>query len=471
MRRREFLSSLVPHADARIVAALICSLLVIFIAPAVRAQTPDDIQKQLKDALDLHARGQDLDALPLFQHLDEIKPNDPVVKAHVGLALIALSVTKTDPQERAQIRVRARKYLLDAQGLGDKSNLVRVLLDNIPEDGGIDPFSSNKDVESTMREGETAFAKSDLDGALEAYQRALILDPNQYEAALFSGDVLFRKKQVDEAGFWFARAISINPNTETAYRYWGDTLAQSQKNADAIEKYIDAIVAEPYRRQSWVGLIQFAQHFQVTLTQPHIVSPDTLKSEGNKTTITIDPSALNKDDGSSGWMAYEMSRALWHGDKFKKEFPGEKEYRHTLKEEAEALDSAATVVTELEKDHKFTKLDPALATLLKLKQEGLIEAYVLITAPDDGIVKDYEAYRAGHRQLIHRYIDEYIAAPLRYKIVRHPHGERGQQFPSHLRAYRVAQFTEAAKIRPRLLRIIEIRRNAHQAAHFQMRQA
>jgi len=49
-------------------------------------------------------------------------------------ALSCPCVTKVDPEERRQIRVRARKFLIDAQALGDKGNLVRVLLDEIPDD-------------------------------------------------------------------------------------------------------------------------------------------------------------------------------------------------------------------------------------------------------------------------------------------------------------------------------------------------
>jgi len=394
----------------------LCFLALILIQSSLHAQTPEDIQRQLKEALDLYDKGRHLESLPLFQHLDEILPNDPVVKAHVGFALVALAVTKVDPEERRQIRVRARKFLIDAQALGDKGNLVRVLLDEIPDDGVVAPFSSRQDVETAMREGETAFAKSDLDTAIAAYQRALILDPNENEAALFTGDAYFKKKEMDKAGEWFARASSINPDSETAYRYWGDALAQSGKNRDAFEKYVDAIVAEPYKRQSSVGLIQFAQHFQVPLTQPHIVSPNSFKSDGNQMNITIDATTLDKKDGTSNWMMYDILRAGWRGDKFKKEFPDEKEYRHTLKEEADVLNLVANMVGEQQKAHKIKNLDPSLATLLKLKQDGLIEAYVLISAPDDGIVKDYPAYRAAHRELIHRYIAEYIASALRKKL-------------------------------------------------------
>ena len=416
MRQRFLLSGNLFDCGGFLALFLLCFCLCgVLNAPAVRAQTSDDIQRQLKEALDLYEKGRHLEALPLFQHLDEIDPNNAAVKAHLGFTLIALAVTKSDPQERAQIRIRARKCLLDARALGDKSNLVQVLLDGLPEDGGSSSFSSRSDVEEAMREGETAYAKGDLDQAIAAYERASLLDPSQYYAALFTGDAYYKKKEMDRAGEWFARAIQIDADTETAYRYWGDALVYSHKNTEAIEKYIDAIVAQPYIRQCSMGLIQFAQLQKVTLIQPHIVSPNSHKVEGGQTNITIDASTLNKNNGTSSWMLYDMARAQWVGDKFKKEFPEEPQYRHSLKEEVEALGLVAASVEEQVKDNKTKDLDPTLATLLKLKQEGLIEAYVLISAPDDGITKDYSAYRSAHRDLIHRYIAEFIAAPLTRK--------------------------------------------------------
>jgi len=61
-------------------------------------QTPEDIQRQLKEALDLYDKDATL-SHAAFSTLDEILPNDRV-KAHVGFALVALAVTKVDPEER-----------------------------------------------------------------------------------------------------------------------------------------------------------------------------------------------------------------------------------------------------------------------------------------------------------------------------------------------------------------------------------
>ena len=44
----------------------------------------------------------------------------------------------------------------------------------------------------------------------------------------------------------------------------------------------------------------------------------------------------------------------------------------------------------------------------------------------------------------------------------------GSNFRSHLRAHRIAQFTQAAEIRPRFLGVVEIRRDTHESAQIQM---
>jgi hypothetical protein len=41
-----------------------------------------------------------------------------------------------------------------------------------------------------------------------------------------------------------------------------------------------------------------------------------------------------------------MNRALWKGDKSKREFPNETSHRHTMKEEVDSLHLRVSVITE-----------------------------------------------------------------------------------------------------------------------------
>jgi tetratricopeptide (TPR) repeat protein len=269
-------------------------------------------------------------------------------------------------------------------------------------------FSKNKEADAAMREGESYFAAEEWDKAQEAYERAFRLDPKIYEAPLFIGDVYFHKKQMDKAGEWYAKAISIDPNRETAYRYWSDAYLRVGKMTESRDKAVEAIIAEPYNKMSYRGLMQWAQKNRVQLSHPKIVIPaDVSSGKPGEVSITLDPRMLEgKEDGSSAWLMYSFTRANWRTDKFAKKFPAEKEYRHTLAEEAEAL---RMVVSSVKGDKKIKKLEPSLVALVRLEDAGLLEAYILMARADEGIAQDYEEYRKNNREKLRRYVTEIVA--------------------------------------------------------------
>jgi len=43
-----------------------------------------------------------------------------------------------------------------------------------------------------------------------------------------------------------------------------------------------------------------------------------------------------------------------------------------------------------------------------LEQTGLLEAYILLARADEGIAKEYAAYRAQHRDKIRQYVSEHL---------------------------------------------------------------
>ena len=51
-----------------------------------------------------------------------------------------------------------------------------------------------------------------------------------------------------------------------------------------------------------------------------------------------------------------------------------------------------------------------LGRLVKLHDEGLVEAFVLLARPNQGIAQDYDAYRKANRDKLRRYMTEYVAA-------------------------------------------------------------
>jgi tetratricopeptide (TPR) repeat protein len=269
-------------------------------------------------------------------------------------------------------------------------------------------FSKNQEADALMREGEVHFAAQEWDQARAAYEKAFKIDPTIYEAPLFIGDVYFQRRDMDKAGEWYAKAIAIDPNRETAYRYWSDAYLRIGKMKESRDKAVDAIIAEPYNRMSYRGLLQWAQKNNVKLGHPKIEVPaDVSSSKPGEVSITLDPKMLGgKEDGSSAWLVYSITRATWRTDKFAKTFPKEKTYRHSL---AEEMDAMQMVVSSVKSDKKIKKMEESLVNLLKLNDAGLLEAYILLARADDGIAQDYEEYRKGNREKIRRYLTEIVA--------------------------------------------------------------
>jgi hypothetical protein len=130
-------------------------------------------------------------------------------------------------------------------------------------------------------------------------------------------------------------------------------------------------------------------------------------AKGN-TNITIDTSTLDSP-ASSGWLMYSMNSTLWQESEFKKHYPLETQYRHSLAEEVSGLRGVLEALDNQKIPEK--KLDPTLKSLKELDKDGMLECWILLDNPDQGIAQDYVAYRAKHRELLHAYIAKYDVHP------------------------------------------------------------
>jgi len=264
-------------------------------------------------------------------------------------------------------------------------------------------------VNTAMKAGEAAFAKKDFDEAIKNYSHALELDPKSYFAALFVGDSYFAAKKFPQAGEWYDRAARIDPNRETAYRYHADMLTKQGDFSAARTLSIEAIIAEPYNAIPWRGLVAWANASHVKLQRVHIETGSSATPNGEKN-ITI---TINRDQPAeiaAVWLGYSGTRALWHQERFKKQFPQAAQYRHTLAEESDALTTAAKVAEETaEKSANSTiAKDANIQLLLRLYHAQMIEPYVLLNGADQEIILDYAGYRAENRAKLVQYLNEFV---------------------------------------------------------------
>ena len=53
-------------------------------------------------------------------------------------------------------------------------------------------------------------------------------------------------------------------------------------------------------------------------------------------------------------------------------------------------------------------VDQSLLIITRLDKEGLLEAFILLAVPDEGIAKDFFAYRRSNPDNLRRYVKLYV---------------------------------------------------------------
>jgi tetratricopeptide (TPR) repeat protein len=358
----------------------------------------------------LYKDGRRLEALPIYEDLANAQPKEWLYVERLADCLAAEAAQLGDPAKVKAVLTRERDAAKRAIELGDTAPYV-ALMAKIDPDAPLYGSISGPG-KALLAEAEKAFTAGDFSTAAAKYAAAATADPKLYEARLYAGDTAYTQKDLPTAAIWFARAIAVDPNRETAYRYWGDALLRYGNDPEgARDKFIDAIVAEPYNRLAWQGLKQWAQIEKAVILPPKMELPGDVAVDPKNPkniTINIDPVATDekKHPGASAWFMYSLIRASYHGDLFKKEFPNEKEYRHSLREEDAAL---SAVVTSLkERKVKPEAMDESLRNLVQLNDAGMLDCSILISGADEGIAQDYDAYCNLHRKLLHDYIARFV---------------------------------------------------------------
>jgi tetratricopeptide (TPR) repeat protein len=384
----------------RLVLALLLNLYVAVPLVAAQANTDTSEQAKRQKAVALFNQGKRLEALPFLEELTQKDPQDSELLVALAASLIDHAATLTDQEQVAKERFRARDLVQKAWELGNTSPLVenlRQLLGDLPANGAI-KFSANPAVEQIMNAGEAAFARRDFDEALKEYGKALELEPANYSAVLFTANTYDRKNDFAKAAEWYERAMRLDPDVETAYRYYADMLAKQGAMAKARTMLIEAAVAEPYNKIVWREIRAWSTINHVEFNPVYVGIP---RPKDDK----------QSSDINSAWRTYFSVKEDWrNGGRFQKQFPQEPGYRHSLLEESEALTATAKVLEKLKQNKKTAELvtgNPGAGLLLKLHEAGDIEPYVLFSLGDDGIAKDYKAYRAKNRAKLEEYMDKF----------------------------------------------------------------
>ena len=403
-------------------------LIALLLSATVFAQTPQheaNFDAERKQANDLFLAGKILDSLPLYEDLCRQDPTIAVFAERHGSGLIRKSTTLSDPAAQKAMNDAGMAEIRRAQKLGDNSAYVQDVLSSgtksivgsaisgLPLTIGY-TYHGSTETQAIMKEAEAAFGREDVPAALKLYQKAAAQDPKLYTAALYVGDMYFRQNDATNAGLWFQKAIAIDPDRDTAYRYWGDALFKAGNRDAARDKYIQAVLAEPYGRPGWLSLQQWAKLTNTPLATPRIAIPQYTAKDGVlQPDPTLDSDAA-RASGRSAWLVYQQCRVKHAGPtgyklSFSVGVDGSTHPSgnyHTLAEESECLRATAAELRTRIIEGTLTQsgLDPSLQALLALDKTGMLECWILLNNADIGIRFDYPAYRNEHREKLADYI-------------------------------------------------------------------
>ena len=358
---------------------------------------PQDKAALREQALDFVRQNRYIDAFPLLEKLAPLYTNDAEVWTHYGIAILARSSTLSSADERKTERIKGYNVLTKAKQLGTKNVIALDLLDSLSPDGGEeDNFDGSPEFEKNLREGEGFFGRGEYEKAFAAYEKAYKINPKSYEAVLFMGDTLYASGKYKESEMWFAKAAELEPNREQAFRFWGDALMNQNKASEARDKFVNALVAEPYSRITWDRLGRWIDEAKVKVAPLQITPP------GNEASgeLEINEKLLKGDDGTANWKFYNEVRKV--------QVIANGSGTRTLAEEVAAYRKVAEAVRKDLKSGKLKTPSQSLSNLIKLDDEGLLEAYILLIRADENISQEYGGYRTKNQDKLRKFVVEFV---------------------------------------------------------------
>ncbi len=118
-----------------------------------------------------------------------------------------------------------------------------------------------QDKEEYYRTGYIYFSQGNYERALEAYQRALEIDPQYVEARYWLGKTLEQMGRVNEALREWRAVLSLAPRHRDAFQKWRAYAPSFAQDGEKVERYKEAFLQEETlnfsREEGWTSLAPF----------------------------------------------------------------------------------------------------------------------------------------------------------------------------------------------------------------------
>jgi len=288
---------------------------------------------------------------------------------------------------------------------------VQVLLDDVH--GADYPDVSTKDPEAikAFQEAETHYGAREFPKARAAYARALEKDPGFILAMLYIGDTYHANIGDPEAMAWYRKAAEARPTYPKAWRFLSDACIEARQPEKAEEALMAGLAGHPGNRLLWLKLAGLRDQMRRPMKKLDFAPP--LVPDWNaKGQLTL--AATHAFVGFEGQTIWPVLLAGILGgatvevkDPAKGAPPMDTPFQKELLFWTLAME---TLQKHVEETHEQPQ-DRFLAQFLRFKQDGRLEAAVLLLRYQEAFRPDLEAWKKAHPGALQAFIREYGYRP------------------------------------------------------------
>jgi tetratricopeptide (TPR) repeat protein len=268
------------------------------------------------------------------------------------------------------------------------------------------PWPGNPQAEGLISQAEAHYLARRYAEAAKLYEQALAVCPECYLARAYLGDATLMMGDATRALAHYQKALELNPHDYQLYFSQGSALARLGRMNEAVDSWIWSLVLNP---RNPVIRQFFKQHRELGLLilDDVLVPRSFARKQGEEVIIEFDPQY------GAAWLAFANCKALWIGEpSHRVEMTGTTEHHFSSIEETECLASAALVHQGQKEQEADEETDESLDRLMNVIDEGMITELVLFELaarihPQYTLTLDDE-----DRQRLRRYVIRHVLLPV-----------------------------------------------------------
>lgn len=384
------------------------SLLIFFAALTLSAQGPFEGKSgpMVKAAYQLLDAGKFNEAAAKFEEAAKADPKASYPLSGLGKLFFEAS-QRTSPANQADYRAKATELSHQALDLNDLDFIANEVLLNLD---GASPDSAHQakpEAVGPFNEAEAAFRAEKWDVAAAGYQKALTLDPDFTDAALYLGDAYFRQQQYDKAEPWFRKAVQLEPRYSRAWRFLTDCYGHMGRWDDAMAADFGAIAAQPDDYTAWGRLRQvYEAQTKIALIRFHWpATSETQVSTQPEGKVTIGIPDMKIDDTPEGH-AMNMFTLM---DGITKAASDKK--RSELMRQVEVWDGTLEAYERSLNEKKAAPKDANWAQLLAFYKSDQLKPAIMLLGFREAYRPDFEAWKAANPKGVQAFVEQWHLRP------------------------------------------------------------